>query len=251
MACAAHPSLSRLDLHEGCGTTVRACHRFCISIPRHRHLLRELREHPIQTMSLLRAAPLPTPLKIYGLSLFPAELIPLTSYAGIAVTFNLLRAQHGQDAPSWRRQSWATRRLEAPFALARGTTALRPSSGPLGSRAELRPAWPPQCRPVASASRRRGRRCGSHGILAPTMCDPGGRWCGRSQAPQPAASPTPRTPPRPSQPARSRCCSFCSGSARSSHASRTRSCRRPLMHVHGRYTLRAQQMHGRCTADAL
>ena len=130
MACAAHPSLSRLDLHEGCGTTVRACHRFCISIPRHRHLLRELREHPIQTMSLLRAAPLPTPLKIYGLSLFPAELIPLTSYAGIAVTFNLLRAQHGQDAPSWRRQSWATRRLEAPFALARGTTALRPSSGP-------------------------------------------------------------------------------------------------------------------------
>merc|ERR1740124_1216773 len=56
----------------------------------HRHLLRELREHPIQTMSLLRAAPLPTPLKIYGLSLFPAELIPLTSYAGIAVTFNLL-----------------------------------------------------------------------------------------------------------------------------------------------------------------
>ena len=50
-------------------------------------------------MSLLRAAPLPTPLKIYGLSLFPAELIPLTSYAGIAITFNLLRAQHGQNAP--------------------------------------------------------------------------------------------------------------------------------------------------------
>jgi hypothetical protein len=66
--------------------------------PRHRHLLRELREHPIQTMSLLRAAPLPTPLKIYGLSLFPAELIPLSSYAGIAITFNLLRAQLGQNA---------------------------------------------------------------------------------------------------------------------------------------------------------
>ena len=41
-------------------------------------------------MSLLRAAPLPTPLKIYGLSLFPDELVSLWSYAGIAITFNLM-----------------------------------------------------------------------------------------------------------------------------------------------------------------
>lgn len=224
---------------RGCGTTVRACQRFCISIPRHRHLLRELREHPIQTMSLLRAAPLPTPLKIYGLSLFPAELIPLTSYAGIAVTFNLLRAQHGQDAPSWRRQSWATRRLEAPFAPPSGPpqALLRPSR--LQSRAapRLAPAVPPcgLCEPPPRTPVWEPRHSSSN-----RLCDPGGRWCGRSQAPQPAASPTPRTPPRLSQPARSRCCSFCSGSARSSHASRTRSCRRPLMHVHRRYTLGAQ-----------
>ena len=51
----------------------------------HRHLVRELRENPIQTMSILRAAPLPTPFKIYGLSLFPAELVPVSTYAGIAI----------------------------------------------------------------------------------------------------------------------------------------------------------------------
>ena len=48
--------------------------------PVHRHLLRELRERPIQTMSILRAAPLPTPFKIYGLCLFPDQLVPLPSY---------------------------------------------------------------------------------------------------------------------------------------------------------------------------
>jgi len=56
----------------------------------HEHLLRELRENPIQTMSIMRAAPLPTPFKIYGLSLFPAELVPFSTYAGIALTFNSL-----------------------------------------------------------------------------------------------------------------------------------------------------------------
>ena len=71
-------------------------------------------------------------------------------------------------------------------------TARQPS-GPSGSRV----APPPQCRPVACASRRQGRRCGSHGILVPTVCDPGGRWCGHSRAPQPAAWPTQRTPARP------------------------------------------------------
>jgi len=54
----------------------------------HQHLLHELRENPIQTMSILRAAPLPTPFKIYGLSLFPPELVPFSTYAGIALTFN-------------------------------------------------------------------------------------------------------------------------------------------------------------------
>lgn len=58
--------------------------------PLHRHLLRELQENPIQTMSTLRAAPLPTPFKIYGLSLFPVELVPLSTYACIALTFNSL-----------------------------------------------------------------------------------------------------------------------------------------------------------------
>jgi len=57
--------------------------------PVHRRLIRELRENPILTMSLLRATPgLPTPFKIYGLSMFPSELVPLSTYAGIALTFN-------------------------------------------------------------------------------------------------------------------------------------------------------------------
>jgi hypothetical protein len=41
-------------------------------------------------VSILRAAPLPTPFKIYGLSLFPAELVPFWTYAGIATGFNAL-----------------------------------------------------------------------------------------------------------------------------------------------------------------
>lgn len=61
-----------------------------INGPLHRHLLRELQENPIQTMSILRAAPLPTPFKIYSLSLFPVELVPLSTYACIALTFNSL-----------------------------------------------------------------------------------------------------------------------------------------------------------------
>lgn len=54
----------------------------------HRHLLGELKLRPIQTMSILRAAPLPTPFKIYGLCLFPPELVPLWTYATIALVFN-------------------------------------------------------------------------------------------------------------------------------------------------------------------
>jgi len=54
----------------------------------HNHLLSELRERPIQTMSIMRAAPLPTPFKLYGLCLFPAELVPIGTYAVIAFTFN-------------------------------------------------------------------------------------------------------------------------------------------------------------------
>ena len=38
----------------------------------------------------MRAAPLPTPLKIYGLSLFPSELVSLRRYAIIALVFNSL-----------------------------------------------------------------------------------------------------------------------------------------------------------------
>lgn len=41
-----------------------------------RHLLNELRARPIQTIGLLRASPLPTPIKLYGLSLLPVELVP-------------------------------------------------------------------------------------------------------------------------------------------------------------------------------
>lgn len=56
----------------------------------HKHLIQELRDNPIITMSILRAAPLPTPFKIYGLSLFPAELVPFWTYAGIVTGFNAL-----------------------------------------------------------------------------------------------------------------------------------------------------------------
>lgn len=52
------------------------------SSPLYSHLLRELRQRPIQTMSLLRGAPLPTPIKLYGLSMLPAELVPLSTFAG-------------------------------------------------------------------------------------------------------------------------------------------------------------------------
>jgi len=54
----------------------------------HRHLVSELRRRPIQTMSILRAAPLPTPFKIYGLCLFETELVPVTTYFLVALTIN-------------------------------------------------------------------------------------------------------------------------------------------------------------------
>uniref|UniRef100_A0A7S2DSW5 VTT domain-containing protein n=1 Tax=Haptolina brevifila TaxID=156173 RepID=A0A7S2DSW5_9EUKA len=58
--------------------------------PLRRRLIHELRNNPIQTMSLLRATPgLPTPFKVYGLCLFPSELVPVSTYAGIAITFNV------------------------------------------------------------------------------------------------------------------------------------------------------------------
>ena len=134
---------------RACGASVSARQRLrfrTLHTPRHNHLLRELREHPIQTMSLLRAAPLPTPLKIYGLSLFPAELIPLTSYAGIAITFNLLRAQHVQDVATEPGHP-AARGLApfglASFGLAHGTACRhggpRALRAPKQSRAPLGP----------------------------------------------------------------------------------------------------------------
>lgn len=54
----------------------------------HKHLLKELRERPLQMMSVLRAAPMPTPFKLYSLSLFPPELVTMRRYLGIAVVFN-------------------------------------------------------------------------------------------------------------------------------------------------------------------
>ena len=71
------PMVSRM-LMRGGGTS-RAVHI---------HLQSELRQRPIQTMSILRAAPLPTPFKIYGLCLFPSELVPLPHYMCIALVFN-------------------------------------------------------------------------------------------------------------------------------------------------------------------
>ena len=54
----------------------------------HQHLVSELKLRPIQTMSILRAAPMPTPFKIYGLALLPAELVPVSSYAAVALLIN-------------------------------------------------------------------------------------------------------------------------------------------------------------------
>lgn len=56
----------------------------------HKHLLRELHELPIQTMSTLRAAPMPTPFKLYALSIFPPELVTMRRYLLIAVFFNTM-----------------------------------------------------------------------------------------------------------------------------------------------------------------
>ena len=54
----------------------------------YQHVVSEMHQRPIQTMSILRAAPLPTPFKIYGLSILPAQLVPMRTYAVIAVVFN-------------------------------------------------------------------------------------------------------------------------------------------------------------------
>ena len=54
----------------------------------HRHLVGELQRRPIQTMSILRAAPLPTPFKIYGLCLFHPDLVPVTTYFFVALGIN-------------------------------------------------------------------------------------------------------------------------------------------------------------------
>ena len=194
---------------RACGASVSARQRLrfrTLHTPRHNHLLRELREHPIQTMSLLRAAPLPTPLKIYGLSLFPAELIPLTSYAGIAITFNLLRAQHVQDVATEPGHP-AARGLApfglAPFGLAHSTAcrhggpqalkAPKQSRAPLGPRSAAR--WP-----LRAAAKETGAGATAVELLQPSgrgsLCA-GGLSCGRSPARLPAAWRTRRTPRRP------------------------------------------------------
>ena len=54
----------------------------------HNHLINELRERPIQTMSIMRAAPIPTPFKIYGLCLLPADLVPVSTYSVVALIVN-------------------------------------------------------------------------------------------------------------------------------------------------------------------
>ena len=54
----------------------------------HRHLVSELQKRPIQTMSILRAAPLPTPFKIYGLCMFQPELVPVNTYFVVALIIN-------------------------------------------------------------------------------------------------------------------------------------------------------------------
>ena len=43
------------------------------------------------------AAPLPTPFKIYSLCLFPAELVPFSTYAGIAVVFGDTTTRRNPD----------------------------------------------------------------------------------------------------------------------------------------------------------
>ncbi len=48
----------------------------------------ELRERPLQTIGLLRAAPLPTPIKIYGLSLLPPELVPAPTFFWACLVIN-------------------------------------------------------------------------------------------------------------------------------------------------------------------
>lgn len=53
-----------------------------------RHVLHELRLRPVQTMGLLRACPLPSPLKIYGLCLLPDQLVPLSTFSGVVLGIN-------------------------------------------------------------------------------------------------------------------------------------------------------------------
>ena len=159
---------------RACGASVSSRQRLrfrTLHTHRHNHLLRELREHPIQTMSLLRAAPLPTPLKIYGLSLFPAELIPLTSYAGIAITFNLLRAQHVQDVAT--EPGHPAARGLSPFGLALGTACRH--GGPQALRAPKQSRVPLGPRSAALWPLRAAAKDTGAGATAVELLQPSGR----------------------------------------------------------------------------
>jgi len=73
------PFISRMLSRVGGGGSSSALHR---------HLVSELKLRPIQTMSILRAAPLPTPFKIYGLCMFEPELVPAPAYFLVALIIN-------------------------------------------------------------------------------------------------------------------------------------------------------------------
>ena len=78
--------------------------RFAVDGKLSKHLRHELTLRPLQTLGLIRSAPLPTPIKIYGISLLPAHLVPWRTYLGVVVTvnsvFSMIWALGGASASS-------------------------------------------------------------------------------------------------------------------------------------------------------
>ena len=117
------------------------------------------RQRPIQTMSILRAAPLPTPFKIYGLCLFPSELVPLPHYMCIALVFNTCWSVVWSLAGSTANNLHDVISGQGAARTRRSSQRSRPSSASLAPSPPLRASPRRSCsRPAASTSRRRPPR---------------------------------------------------------------------------------------------
>jgi len=54
-----------------------------------RQLETSLRQRPVQTIGIIRAAPIPAAVKNYGLSLFPSSVVPLSTFGAVTFCMNM------------------------------------------------------------------------------------------------------------------------------------------------------------------